>query len=191
MDYKKAPQAESRQEHIMTNCVNGELKPGDLVLSSPAHDYACLVGTVLAVHKAGTSIHSKEADAVSVNFSDAGYSQTRFTEIAEMLGELYGRPTTTGTLPPVDFENVAISPDSLIRITGLGRLLLDKVLDDRTAAEGLYKVVELGFPSKNQREQTGIGAEKPSVLAQLRTAEKAPKAPREDPPGKDRRNPER
>jgi len=86
-----------------TVCVNGELKPGDLVLSTPDEDYACLVGTVLSINKLGTPEHAAEtendADAVHVNFMDADYSERRITEIEEMFSELYGMPKPFGECP--------------------------------------------------------------------------------------------
>jgi hypothetical protein len=126
-----------------TTCVNGELKPGDIVLSTPDTDYACLVGTVLSIQKAGTPEHDTEnpGDDIHVNFMAAEYSENRLAEIEQMLGDLYGRPTTPGVWPPIDVDDVIMAPDMLIRITGSGREDLSKILDSKENAAAYYERV--------------------------------------------------
>lgn len=125
-----------------TTCLNGELKPGDLVLSSPKHDYASLVGTVLRVSTLwDTSQKASEdskADIVHVNFLDADYPEERIYEIQDMLGEMYGRPTTPGIWPPVDIEDVGMPPSMLIRITDIDRNVLRSVVGSRESAEQFF-----------------------------------------------------
>ena len=171
-----------------TICINGELKPGDLVLSTPDHKYACLVGTVLSIRKAGTPEHSARAeiwteaqtDIVHVNFLDANYPKKRIFEIQDMLAEMYGRPTSPGTWPPVDIEDVMMPPGALIRITGIDRDILRSVLGSRKAAESVCKITQMGHSSTHFNEPTSRSPDengKQSVLAQLRESAKNPKEP--------------
>jgi hypothetical protein len=128
-----------------TICLNGELKPGDLVLSAPDEDYACLVGTVLAINKVGTPEHDAETenttDAIHVDFMNSDYSEERIREIEEMFSDLYGMPKKLEECP---IDDTIMSPDSLIRITGTRGDLLRSILSSHDAAEALYRLVELG-----------------------------------------------
>ncbi len=69
-----------------TECITGLLRPGDLVLSIPDDDYACLVGVVLEINKLGTPQHDQEAqndtDNVHVDFYEYEYSGRRIKEPA-------------------------------------------------------------------------------------------------------------
>jgi len=126
-----------------TICVNGELKPGDLVLSTPDDEYACLVGTVLFINKLGTLEHDAETgndtDSVHVNFMDTEYSESRVAEIEEMFSELYSEPKTFEECP---IDDAIMSPDALIRITGIGDDTLKAILDSLEAGKALCKLVE-------------------------------------------------
>jgi len=133
-----------------TICVNGELKPGDLVVSTPEDDYPCLVGTVLSIGKAEHS----ERTYVNVNFMTEEYSENRLQEIEQMLGDAYGRPTTPG-IWPLDIDNLPMSPDALIRITGIGGDTLRAILDSHEAAEALCKLVESG-PGVSHDARNGV-----------------------------------
>lgn len=117
-------------------CKNGELRPGDTVLSTADNDYACLVGTVLSI---------TEPDRIRVNFMDAAYSENRLQEIEQMLGDLYGRPTTPGIWPPVDIDDVAMTQDTLFRITGIGHEELTKILSSGENAAAFVKKLESGL----------------------------------------------
>ena len=126
-------------------CMNGELKPGDLVLSSPDEDYACLVGTVLSINKPGTPEHDAETenttDAIHVDFMNSDYSENRIHEIEEMFGDLYGTPRKFEDCP---IDDTIMSPDTLVRISGIKGHLLQAILDSHGAAEDLYRLVEIG-----------------------------------------------
>ncbi len=128
-----------------TICLNGELKPGDLVLSTPDEDYACLVGTVLAINKVGTPEHDAETenttDDIHVDFMNSDYSEERIREIEEMFSDLYGTPKTFEECP---IDDTIMSPDALIRITGTRGELLRSILSSYDAAEALYRIVEIG-----------------------------------------------
>lgn len=129
----------------MTICLNGELKQGDLVLSTPDEDYACLVGTVLAINKVGTPEHDAETenttDDIHVDFMNSDYSEERIREIEEMFSNLYGTPKTFEECP---IDDTIMSPDTLIRITGTRGDLLRSILGSHDAAEALYRIVEIG-----------------------------------------------
>lgn len=130
------------------NCLNGELKAGDLVLSIPEDDYPCLVGTVLSV--SGTDDWDK--DYIYVNFMHPDYTQNRLKEIEQMLCEAYGRPTTPG-IWPLDIDNLPMSADSLIRITGIGKILEDAILDSEKATESLCRLIQ-DSPAVKERAQS-------------------------------------
>jgi len=147
MDENNKPSANGG---ITTICINGDLQVGDVVLSTPADDYACMVGTVLAINKLGSRAHDEETDNptddVHVNFMAFEYSEQRFLEITQMLGDLYGRPTMPGTLPPVDVDDVIMSPDVLIRITGIPEHELSRILDSYQNAADYCAGVEAQHP---------------------------------------------
>ncbi len=117
-----------------TTCVNGELRKGDVVLSTPASDYAYLVGTVLSVEKLGTPEHDtgNETDDIHVNFMTFEYSESRMREIEKMIGDLYGDSVPAADILP---DDVIMAPDMLIRITGIERGELDAILGSKENAE--------------------------------------------------------
>lgn len=137
----------------VTTCRNGELQPGDMVLSTANNDYALMVGTVLAVEKKGTPEHSTDnpGDDIHVNFTIAEYTQNRLVEIDRMLGGLYGRPTTPGVWPPIDVDDAIMSPDMLYRITGIGREELDAILDSEASAAAYVEKLEAELHEKPAR----------------------------------------
>ena len=57
-----------------TICLNGALKVGDTVLSTPISEYSCLVGVVTDIHPLGSKKHDEETenytDDVWVDFSN-------------------------------------------------------------------------------------------------------------------------
>jgi hypothetical protein len=129
-----------------TICINGELITGDLVISSPNEEYAGLVGTVLSVEKLGTAEHESgnTTDDVHVNFNHPDYSEDRMGEIAEMVSDLYDRQMFFDECP---IDDVIMAPDTLIRITGITRAELAKILDSGEKAEAYCKrVIEEVYP---------------------------------------------
>ncbi len=117
-----------------TTCVNGELRKGDMVLSTSASDYAYLIGTVLSVEKLGAPEHDtgNETDDIHVNFMAFEYSESRMREIEKMIGDLYGNSIPAADILP---DYVIMAPDMLIRITGIEREELDAILDSRENAD--------------------------------------------------------
>jgi len=174
-------------------CLNGELKPGDLVLSSPTNDYSCLIGRVLYIEKSGTPEHGTEnpGDDIHVNFTEAEYSHGRFVEIDRMLGDLYGRPTTPGIWPPIDVDDAIMAPEMLIRITDIDRSFLTWIADSQKNAETYWNMAEaqtskgIAPPVKEIADRPNV-PEKNSVLAQLREATKElkPRSAAKDKPNK-------
>ncbi|MDR2515406.1 MAG: DUF3848 domain-containing protein [Christensenellaceae bacterium] len=134
---------------IVTNCLNGEIRAGDLVIASPNDDYALMVGRVLSINKTGTPEHDAETgnpgDSIHVDFMDAEYSANRIREIEQQLGELYGRPTTPGIMPPIDVDDVIMETDMLYRITGIGQEELEAILDSGGNAAAYVARLEAGL----------------------------------------------
>jgi len=117
----------------ITKCINGSLEPGDLVLSLPGEDYACLVGTVLSIEKLGTPEHDTDnpSDDIHVNFMSEDYSEKRIQEIDSMISALYGESKSL-LMEPLD--DAIMAPEMLIRITGIGREELTEILDSESNA---------------------------------------------------------
>jgi hypothetical protein len=150
-----------------TTCRNGELQPGDLVIAAPGDDYALMVGRVLSIIKAGTHEHDAETgnpgDSIHVDFMDAAYSENRLREIEQQLGELYGRPTTPGIMPPIDVDDVIMEQDMLYRITGIGREELEAILDSGENAAAYAKKLDGGL----QESSVGEDARKQELFEKL------------------------
>ena len=117
-------------------CLNGVLRVGDLVISTPDDDYACLVETVIEINLLGTPGHDaetdNETDDIHVNFMDAAYSEKRMKEIAKMFSELYGEQKDFHDCP---IDDAIMAPECLIRITGIGGDALMKLLACERNAE--------------------------------------------------------
>jgi len=111
-----------------TQCIHGELQPGDLVVSVPETEYACLIGKVIAVNPWGTPEHDTDnpADDVHVDFTAEEYSKQRENEIAAMFTGLYGKKMAFEDCP---IDDAIMPSDSLIRITGIERDVLTSLLD--------------------------------------------------------------
>lgn len=115
---------------ISTKCVNGELRAGDLVISTPDEDYPCLIGRVLKINLLGTPEHdeetSNETDDVHVNFMEFDYPQKRIREIEAIFSELYGERKN---FDECAIDDVIMAPDCLIRVTGIDEDLLPGLLE--------------------------------------------------------------
>jgi hypothetical protein len=111
---------------VKVSCLNGELKVGDMVLSTPACDYPNMVGAVIEVHPLGSPEHDSGnmEDDVLVNF-EGGYSSERIKELEKHFSRLYGIEKTFGELP---IDSVIMSPQTLLRITGIGEEILQGIL---------------------------------------------------------------
>ena len=122
-------------QDMYTECVNGELNVGDLVLSTPRDEYGCLIGTVLEINKLNTPKHEDEVDNgtdhVHVNFFDVDYSDKRVKEIEAMMSKLCFQEMEFGNCP---LDDVIMAPDCLIRITGIEYEKLCELTDSRDNA---------------------------------------------------------
>ncbi len=100
-----------------TECINGILKAGDIVLSTAYDDYPCLVGRVKGIDLLGSEGHNtgNETDDVHVDFT-GNYSPRRIREIEKTFAALYGEKRAFADIP---LDDVIMSPASLIRITGI------------------------------------------------------------------------
>lgn len=100
----------------MTICLNGVLKVGDTVLSTPISDYPCLVGVVTAINAVGSEEHDSETenqtDDVHVDF-DNHYTENRQAEILEVFRDLYD--DYTKSYDDINWE-VIMAPGELIRL---------------------------------------------------------------------------
>jgi len=136
---------------ILTECVNGELRPGDLVLSTPDDEYACLVGRVTEIAILGTPEHEteNETDDVYVDFTEFDYSDQRIAEIEKMISALYGEKKAFDDCP---IDLVIMGPESLIRITGIDHEQLYELLDCEEKAAAFCKSVQRKYNLSNNME---------------------------------------
>lgn len=124
-----------------TQCINGELQSGDLVISVPETEYACLIGKVIAVNPWGTPEHDTDnpADDVHVDFTAEEYPKQRQNEIAAMFTGLYGKKMAFEDCP---IDDAIMPSDSLIRITGIERDVLKLLLYSADNAAAYCKSIE-------------------------------------------------
>lgn len=112
-----------------TKCLNGTLRTGDLVISTPDDEYSCLVGRVVNITLAGTPGHSEEADNatdnVHVNFAEFDYPKHRVREIEGLLTSYYGEEKQIADCP---LDDVIMAPGTLIRITGMDDIRLNHLI---------------------------------------------------------------
>lgn len=110
-----------------TVCVNGELRSGDLVISTADDDYAFLIGRVLEIRLLGSDEHETEnsEDDVYVDFLAEEYTSGRIREIEAVFSRLYGMPKLFEDLP---LDCAIMGPSMLIRITDIGEAELQVLL---------------------------------------------------------------
>lgn len=144
---------------IITKCVNGKLKAGDLVISSPNDDYACLIGRVMKINLVGTPEHEEETandtDDVHVNFLEFDYPRKRIKEIERMFTELYGKKMKFRNCP---LDDVIMAPNSLIRITGIDENSLLGLLKSEydAACYGATVIARVKRQSETENAQSDI-----------------------------------
>jgi len=137
-----------------TICINGKLCVGDLVISTPDDDYACLIGTVLAINPVGTPEHDaeteNETDDIHVNFMAMEYPRRRMKEIAAMFSDLYVEKKDFWECP---IDDTIMSPECLIRISGIDSELLHRLLSCEDNAKLFCqgaKAAAYGFPDSGE-----------------------------------------
>ncbi len=122
----------------ITNAVNGEIKRGDWVISTPDNGYGCLVGQIIDITKLGTPEHDAESsnitDNVHVDFSSFDYPPERIAEIEHGFSRLYGEAKAFSELA---LDDVIMSPDMLIRVTELGHDEITRIGSRRAECEAL------------------------------------------------------
>ena len=123
--------------------INGEIRRYDWVIVTSDDEYSGLVGMVSEIIPLGSQEHDtgNVTDDVHVDFMATDYSDERMAEIAEQMSELYGehRPFDDLTL-----DDVIMSPDSLIRITGIELCTFGRLLESRETAEVYCKQIMAG-----------------------------------------------
>jgi len=151
-------------EQVTTKCVNGVLKAGDLVISTPDDEYSCLIGRVIRINLLGTPEHDEETanetDDVHVNFFEFVYSKKRIREIEEEFSDLYGEKKRFGDCP---IDDTIMDPRCLIRITDIDDAMLNHLLQSGyNAACYCYGIIS------NMLCQTETGAqEKTEITAHI------------------------
>jgi len=125
-----------------TQCINGTLQPGDIVISNADTEYAYLVGVVSNICKLGSSDHYNYygTDDVHVNFLSQNYSNERINEIAQCFSRAYRSEVTFNEL---SLDNVAMPPDSLLRITGMEPQEIGNMYQSKVFVKNYFDYVTL------------------------------------------------
>jgi hypothetical protein len=149
---------EENDMNTTTKCVNGILKEGDLVISTPEDEYSCLIGRVTKINLLGTPEHDEETynetDDVHVNFFEFDYSKKRMKEIAKDFSDLYREKRKFYDCP---IDDVIMAPCSLIRIIGINEAILQNLLQDRyNAAFYCYGILS-SFANQTDSDNTANG----------------------------------
>lgn len=127
-----------------TICINGVLKVGDTVLSTPTSDYPCFVGFVTAINPLGSREHDEETenhtDDIWVDFSNF-YGAKRREEILKVVRELYDEPEKSWDDICWD---IVMAPGELIRLDEditEGSTFHDRILNAEASAS-MYAFIE-------------------------------------------------
>ena len=113
--------------------INGEIRPYDWVIVTSSGEYNALVGMVTEIISLGSPEHDTgNATTVHIDFMDTYYSDKRKDEIIQQMSELYGEHRPFDELP---LDDVILSPDKLIRITGIELCMFERLLESRETAE--------------------------------------------------------
>lgn len=128
-------------KNIETECINGAIGTGDLVLSSPDDEYACLVGAVMDIQKAETPEHETDNmdDDVHIDFSKSKYSVRRIKQIEKMFSKLSGQQMTFADCP---IDDMIMPPEALVRITGTDRDTLKGLLNSEKQAAEFFREIQ-------------------------------------------------
>lgn len=103
----------------VTQCLNGTLSVGDLVMNTPLDDYPIMYGRVIEILPAGSkkalAETENEGDVIHVEFLTCELSESYISEIEEAFGHLYGERKP---LADIALDDVIESGDVLIRVDG-------------------------------------------------------------------------
>ena len=142
---------------VKTKCINGYITAGDIVLSTVDDDYPCLVGRVFRIEPVGSPdrVTENETDDVYVDF-DSDYSVERIREIEKTFSGFYDEAKT---IDDIDLDSVIMSPDCLLRITGIDDKTLDWICEsEKNAIVHAYGVLRelVDNPGGAPVEQPGL-----------------------------------
>lgn len=137
---------------VKVSCLNGELQVGDMVLSIPTCDYPNMVGVVIEIHLLGSPEHDSgnPEDDVLVNFSESYFPQ-RVKELEEHFSRLYGIEKTFKEIPA---DSVIMSPQTLLRITGIGEKILQEILAFEKNAQQFGTALLNSYKQTNQYKKS-------------------------------------
>ena len=125
-----------------TVCINGIIKRDDYVLSTIDSEYPCLVGLVTKIIPVWSPDHDIESaqDDVVVDFRQ-DYSDDRVKQIEEAFSALTGEPMA---IHGCGLEQLVLSPDCLVRISGADMGLIPSFLEDEKYAIAFaYRAIRL------------------------------------------------
>lgn len=128
--------AEQESERLTAQGLNGKLRVGDWVVSTPQDTYCYLVGQIIDIVKLGTPEHAEETDnnydSVHVDFTLLELPSERIAEIEAQFSDLYGQPKAYGELP---LDDTIMPPDALLRITELEHVEIARMANSRHNCE--------------------------------------------------------
>ena len=143
---------ELARNEVTAESINGEVRPGDWVLSVYNNDFAYLIGTVKEIVKLGTPEHARETtndtDSIHVDFTAYDYPQGRISEIESHFSDLYGEPKSYGELP---LDDVIMAPDMLLNITHLEHDEIIRMSNLRANCEAFCNCFPGGMKSQNEK----------------------------------------
>ena len=145
---------------VTTKCVNGSLQEGDLVISTPDDEYACLIGRVTKINLLGTPEHNaeteNETDDIHVNFLEFDYPKNRIKEIEKKFCGLYSEKKDFDNC---GFDDIIMAPCCLIKITDIDENELNYLLQSGYNAVCYCYGILSGLTDNNVLESTQINAE--------------------------------
>ena len=125
-------------KEVTTQCLNGTLKVGDLVMNTVLDDYPIMFGKVLAINLKGSEEAMDEADNdtdnVHVEFLIDDLAENYIAEICEEFSDLYGCAKLVEDLA---IDDVIESPDVLICINDISDMQRARLLISQSAAESV------------------------------------------------------
>ena len=135
------PDIRGEYVELKTNCINGPLGVGDLVLSTAeCAGFPCLPGRVTKLHLLGSEKHDtqNESDDVYVDFRGC-YKMARKREIVSAFTPSYEVPPA---FEDIRLDNIIMSPGSLLNISDITATSLEAVMEkEENAIRYAYHVV--------------------------------------------------
>jgi len=132
------PLCSKASKEVTTQCLNGTLKVGDLVMNTVLDDYPTMFGRVLAIHPYGSEEAMDEADNetdnVHVEFNIDDLSESYIAEICEAFSDLYDEEKT---LEDIAIDDVIEAPDTLLCINNISDMQRARLLISQSAAESV------------------------------------------------------